>query len=263
VQSFPEGLTLELLRELLALDDETLSLEVVRTLAGNPQVSADLLKEIASATGRDPLLRAEAVAGLAAVAEDHVPLLVSLAGAAERAVREDRPELTETQAWQRSLTAIDAPVDPQAGSRIFHHPRLTRCTGCHRHNGRGSVVGPDLSGLAQRDDPTWLLRSILEPSREMAPQYQPRTLLLKDGQTFTGIRLRSSTMEAMRDANGQNRTFNRDDIESWAESPVSFMPAGLVHQLTDRELRDLLAFLEDTTPPTHQAGEQTGAETRD
>jgi putative membrane-bound dehydrogenase-like protein len=294
VQSFPEGLTLQLLRGLLDLDDPTLSLEVVRTLAANPRVSAALLSEIASDDRRDPLLRAEAVTGLAAVAEDHVTLLVSLAGDGERAVREEalralrslehssrqiqdleelaerypdsadlvravlepqslangRPELSDTPAWQRALAAIEAPADPQAGGRIFHHPRLTRCANCHRHDGRGSVVGPDLSGLAQRDDSTWLLRSILEPSREMSPQYQPRTLLLKDGQTFTGIRLRSSTMEAMRDANGQNRTFNRDEIDSWVESPVSFMPAGLVHQLTDRELRDLLAFLEqaDTSP---------------
>src|SRR5690606_32045677 len=89
VQSFPEGLTLELLRKLLDIDDPTLSLEVVRTLAGNPQVSGHLLEEIAANNGRDPLLRAEAVTGLAAVAEDHVPLLVSLAGADERAVREE------------------------------------------------------------------------------------------------------------------------------------------------------------------------------
>ena len=106
------------------------------------------------------------------------------------------------------------------------------------------MVGPDLSKLGSRYDGNWLLQSILEPSRQMAPQYQPRTILLKDGRTFTGIRLRSSTKEAMRDANGQNQTFNRDDIESMMESSISFMPSGLVNSLTDRELRDLLAFLE-------------------
>jgi hypothetical protein len=50
----------------------------------------------------------------------------------------------------------------------------------------------------------------------------------------------------MRDANGQNRTFDRNDIESMLESQVSFMPSGLVNSLTDRELRDLITFLESS-----------------
>ena len=67
----------------------------------------------------------------------------------------------------------------------------------------------------------------------------------------------------MRDANGQNRTFNRDEIESMVDSPVSFMPDGLAHQLTDRELRDLLAFLEETTHPSRQTVGQTGSAAQD
>lgn len=50
-------------------------------------------------------------------------------------------------------------------------------------------------------------------------------------------------------SNGQNRTFARDDVEAIVDSPVSFMPAGLVHSLTDRELRDLIAFLENQPAP--------------
>ena len=155
-----------------------------------------------------------------------------------------RPPFTDTKAWLAALDAIEGPPDHENGRRIFHHSRLALCSNCHRHTGRGNVVGPDLSKLGSRNDGNWLLQSILEPSRQMAPEYQPRTILLKDGRTFTGIRLRSSTKEAMRDANGQNQTFNRDDIESMMESSISFMPSGLVNSLTDRELRDLLAFLE-------------------
>ena len=78
----------------------------------------------------------------------------------------------------------------------------------------------------------------------MAPEYQPRTIVLNDGRTFTGIRLRSYTHETIRDNNGQNRTFDRNDIESMVESTVSFMPTGIVTSLTNRELRDLICFLE-------------------
>ena len=288
VRTFPKGLSLKLMNELLTVDDRMLALEVVRTLAGNPLVSQQVLADIADDSQYDATLRAEAVAGLAAVAERHVPLLIrliedsqpavheealrslrsvelaqqdaqTLKGMAERspelrtsfaalldadALKTNRPDLTDTQGWLRLIDSVDGPGDVESGRRIFHHARLTRCSSCHRHSGRGNVVGPDLSVLGRGKDRAWLLQSILEPSREMAPQYQPRTVLLNDGRTFTGIRLRSSTREAMRDVNGQNRTFDRDEIDSWVESEVSFMPTGLANSLTIRELRDLIAFLE-------------------
>ena len=71
------------------INDETLSLEVVRTLAGNPPAAAAILAEIAADTQRNVTLRAEAVAGLAAVAEQHTDLLLKLADDSHRAVREE------------------------------------------------------------------------------------------------------------------------------------------------------------------------------
>lgn len=292
VKNFPEGLTLEILQQLLAVNDERLSLEVVRTLSGNPIAARKILADIAADSQQDAKLRAEAIAGLANVAEQNTVLLLQLAGAEERIVREEalralrsipltlpqqeslkslaaqhpesadlfaaavnpkrlsvgRPALFDTHAWLQALEAVKEPADPETGRRIFHHGRVANCAHCHRHGGRGNVVGPDLSSLGDKQDRTWLLRSILEPSREMAPEYQPRTIILNDGRTFTGIRLRSYVKETIRDANGQNRTFDRNDVDTMVESPVSFMPSGLVHNLTDREIKDLLAFLESGSP---------------
>lgn len=291
---FPSGLTLELLQDLLEVDDETLSMEVVRTLAGNASISQELLTRIAGDRRHSFQVRAEAVAGLAAVADDHIDLLVNLAGDNDVAVREEalrclrqvalpagavetlgefarkhaesddlyqavldpkslvreRPEATDTNAWLELLNDVKQPSDRDAGRRVFHHAKISQCSNCHRHSGRGNVVGPDLSRIGgtvasgASKDRKWLLQSILQPSLQMAPEYQPRTVLLKDGRIFTGIRLRSSTKEAMRDTNGQNRTFDRDEIESMVESTTSFMPTGAVDSLTIREIRDLIEFLE-------------------
>jgi len=161
------------------------------------------------------------------------------------AIFEERPPFTDTDAWLARLDALPGDPDPEAGERIFFHKARALCANCHRYEGRGTVVGPDLSRVGDRADRTWLLTSILDPNREIAPEYQPRAITLKDGSTFTGIRLRSSTREAMRDANGQNRTFNRDDIVAMEELSMSLMPPGLPLALTDPELRDLLAFLEN------------------
>ncbi len=287
---YPPGLTLELLQELMEVGDATLSLEVVRVLAGNPQATATLLSTTAADETTDSQIRAEAILGLAAVAEEQVELLLSLAGERDAAIREealralrgveltdeqtatldaialqfqqsaslvaaltdpaslvrDLPALTDTASWQKRLAAIKVPADPAAGERIFHHPKVALCGNCHRSDGRGNVVGPDLSHVAGREDSNWLLGAILDPNRDIAPQFMPRVITLNDGSSYVGIRLRSYINEQIRDALGRNHTFNRDDVKSIEDLPMSFMPTGLPIAMTDRELRDLLAFLESS-----------------
>ncbi len=285
---FPRGLKVDTLRELLAVGDDGLSMEVIRTLGSAPRIGQGVLAKTAADENQLPALRAEAIAGLALVAETHADLLVQLAdnvdpgirGEALRALRslklkdesilaleqiaekypdaiapvlavfeastliEGRPLLSDSEAWLDRLDAVKEPVDVENGRRIFFHKRVGMCSNCHRYNGRGNIVGPDLTRIHLYGEGGAFLESILEPNRAIAPEYLPRLVTLKNGKTHTGIRLRSSTSEVIRDLNGQNLSFKRDDIESMQELPVSFMPAGLLYGMTDRELRDLLAFLE-------------------
>ncbi|MDF1739805.1 MAG: c-type cytochrome [Verrucomicrobiales bacterium] len=285
---YPPGLTVELLEQLLEAGDATLSLEVVRVLAGNPKATRTLLSAIAGDETMDFRIRSEAILGLAAVAEEHTGLLLNLASHDDAAVREealralrgvkltedqrrtldntarkfprssapvaaltdpasllkDRPALTDTALWQKRLAGVEGPADPVAGERIFHHPKVALCANCHRSGGRGNVVGPDLSHVAGRKDNGWLLGAILDPNRDIAPQYMPRVITLNDGSSHVGIRLRSYVNEQIRDALGRNHTFKRDDVKTIEDLTMSFMPAGLPMAMTDRELRDLIAFLE-------------------
>ncbi|MHC4878788.1 MAG: PVC-type heme-binding CxxCH protein [Planctomycetota bacterium] len=290
--AFPKGLTVELLRSLFDVRDDELSRDAIRTLAGNPNaVSVRVLTEVASGGGWSAAVRAEAIAGLAAVANEHVGLLVKLASSDERSLREEalralrranlsseyrtklgeiaqkfpesadlieiiesptslrrkRPDLRDVDAWQKHLAAIQSPPDPAAGERVFRHSQIALCTRCHRHEGRGNVVGPDLSQVGRPDDRHWLLESILQPNLKVAPEYRARTLILTDGRVFTGIHLRTGgggDVETLRDNNGQERRFPRAEIEASHEVMTSLMPEGLPMAMTDRELRDLIAFLE-------------------
>ena len=88
-----------------------------------------------------------------------------------------------------------------------------------------------------------ILRSILEPSREVAPQFYPSQVKLKDGTEFIGILLRSSSTEVFRDLTGKEKSFPQTEIVSRVELKTSLMPPGLLMTLTDEEVRDLLAFL--------------------
>ena len=237
-----KALTLELLREFANSDDEVLQLEAVRTLAAR-RASA----EIAADDKRSPQLRAEAILGT-----DDPALLQKLAQSDQAMIRDEaqralprsitthRPAFDDTAAW---LKLLEGQGDAEAGRRIFFNSKVALCSSCHRHSGRGNVVGPDLTLIAQQGDRAAILRSILEPHREVAPQFYPSVVELKDGTTFTGILLRSSSTEVFRDLTGKEKSFPEADILKRTELRTSLMPPGLVLSLTNAELRDLMTFL--------------------
>jgi len=162
-------------------------------------------------------------------------------------IKRNRPPVTDTVAWRERLAGIPDPIDRQAGKRIFHHHSVGTCATCHRHQGRGRVVGPDLSAASTEGEPDRLLRSLLQPSRDVDPQYFPRSLLTEDGRVFIGILLRkggTSGKEFYRDSTGAEQAFFKDEIVQRKELTTSMMPDGLIDLMTDREIRDVLAFLD-------------------
>ncbi|MFM2143888.1 MAG: hypothetical protein RLZZ476_2432 [Verrucomicrobiota bacterium] len=240
-----KALTLELLRGLLMQDDEVLKLEVVRTLVARRE-QADLI-DLADDASSAPRLRVEAILGI-----DDQAVLQKLAQSDNAMIREEaqralprslpinRPAFDDTDAW---LKLLEGQGDAETGRRIFFNSKAALCSSCHRHSGRGNVVGPDLTLIAQQGDRAAILRSILEPHREVAPQFYPSVVELKDGTTFTGILLRSSSTEVFRDLTGKEKSFPEADILKRTELRTSLMPPGLVLSLTNEELRDLLTFL--------------------
>jgi putative membrane-bound dehydrogenase-like protein len=244
-----KALRLELLREFAKSDDEVLQLESVRTLAAR-KASA----EIAADDKRSPQLRAEAILGT-----DDTALLQKLAASEDSTIRDEakralrftdgftpaanRPPFDQTDAWLKLLDTLPSKPDSENGRRLFFNTKVAICATCHRHSGRGNVVGPDLTFIAWQGDRAAILRSILEPHREVAPQFYPSLVKLKDGTEFTGILLRSSSSEVFRDITGKERSFPEADVLSRTEIKMSLMPPGLVMSLTNAELRDLLAFL--------------------
>ncbi|MEQ1849972.1 MAG: PVC-type heme-binding CxxCH protein [Chthoniobacteraceae bacterium] len=225
-----------------------------------PDHHALLLKLAAHENGavRDEALRALRLSSLAAteqgplagVARQHPESAALVHALLDPAtIHAGRPAPDDTGAWLRRLAALPGKASAEAGRRIFFHPGMALCATCHRHGGRGNVVGPDLTFIARQGDGATLLRSILEPNREVAPQFHPTLLKLKDGTDFNGILLRSSSTEVFRDPTGRERTFKPEDILERTELTTSLMPPGLVGSLTDAELRDLLAFLTRESSP--------------
>jgi len=213
---------------------------LVKLVAGDKSVLRDESLRALRGSDLSPAER-QAVTGVETRYPESKPSVRALLDPGSPAIGRPQPE--DTVAWLDRLDKVPGKPDPDAGRRVFFSSRVALCSNCHRHSGRGNVVGPDLSLVNRQGDRRATLRSILEPSRDIAPQYIHTTLELTDGTAFNGILLRSSSVEVYRDANGNERTFKRDEIEDSRQSKASLMPSGLLNSLTDAELRDLLAFL--------------------
>jgi putative heme-binding domain-containing protein len=90
----------------------------------------------------------------------------------------------------------------------------------------------------------WLLETILQPSREMAPQYTPWQIVTTDGKLLSGLpRRKGGSQEAYLGLDGKEFSVKKDRIEISRELDKSIMPDDLLKPLTPQEVADLLAFL--------------------
>lgn len=133
--------------------------------------------------------------------------------------------------------------DPARGGELFFTQAL-QCATCHKIDGRGTDVGPNLSDIGKKRTREHILESILEPSRRVEQQYQAHLLRTVSGQSYTGLLVRRDGKGVvMKDAQNKEVRVSADDIESMTPSRQSLMPDGLVRDLTPQQAADLLAYL--------------------
>jgi putative membrane-bound dehydrogenase-like protein len=157
-----------------------------------------------------------------------------------RPYAKDRPRPEDIDGW---LKRLEGPGDAATGRRVLFHPKLAGCFRCHRVEGRGKDVGPDLSTIG-RTDRRHILESILRPSNQIAPHYQSWQIETSEGKIRTGMLLRTELdMYTYLDVKGELFKVNTRTVVESRPLPTSIMPDGLPELLTDGELRDLLAYL--------------------
>jgi putative membrane-bound dehydrogenase-like protein len=166
------------------------------------------------------------------------------------------PAPSEIDAWLALLHGADGPSgkiagDAEAGERIFFHRQAAACARCHQIGGRGAKVGPELTTTAGVLDERRLIESIVQPSKEIAPQFVSWLVLTTSGQSHTGVLVKelATGEQTYSDQNGQLTEFKAADIESRRPQATSLMPEGLPAQMTVQEFRDLLAFLRSPAKP--------------
>ncbi len=145
---------------------------------------------------------------------------------------------------QKLAALVKSKGDPKKGKELYLNTKLLACATCHKLEGVGGFVGPDLSRVWDTQSTEKLIESILAPSKEMKEGYQTYRLVTAKGQTVTGLKVLETAKDvAVRDASGRDVVVARDEIEELSPSKTSIMPEDAVAQLTFDQFIDLLAFL--------------------
>ncbi|MCA9058151.1 MAG: c-type cytochrome, partial [Planctomycetaceae bacterium] len=130
-----------------------------------------------------------------------------------------------------------------AGAQIFGDRRF-QCITCHQINQQGGQVGPALDDVGRRLTRPQILESLLNPSARIDPRYTTWSVVTHDGQVHAGLMIeRTETLVTLRDVKAQDTVIPRNAIEEMVSQQTSLMPDRLLSELTDQQIRDLLAFL--------------------
>jgi putative membrane-bound dehydrogenase-like protein len=140
----------------------------------------------------------------------------------------------------RYQSALDLAGEAKAGAALF----ARHCLTCHQMQGKGARVGPDLSGIASRPKLA-LVEDILNPGKEVSPDFVNYVVVTKQGQVFTGLLVADTpTLVRLRGQQGAEETILRGDIEEVRPNHQSLMPEGFEQALTLQDVAHVLEFLQ-------------------
>jgi putative heme-binding domain-containing protein len=140
--------------------------------------------------------------------------------------------------------ALTKAGNPERGRKLFFDATRTQCLRCHRVGDQGERIGPELTGVGGRFPRIYLIESVLEPSRTIAPEYQAVAVMLSSGRVVTGVKVaETDDTLTLGDAKGERQVLRKADIDEQQPQTASIMPEGLEKPLSADEFVDLIAFL--------------------
>jgi len=146
-------------------------------------------------------------------------------------------------AYIRSLNAVPPEVSAAtvaAGKALF---KAKSCSNCHRVNGVGGRMGPDLSAIGESRSVDHLRQSILDPNTDVRQRYWVVTITDDDGKTVDGFLMNEDTYTIQFiDGAGRLYSFDKAALKSFKIDRVSKMPP-YKDKLSGDEVNALVAYL--------------------
>jgi cytochrome c oxidase cbb3-type subunit III len=161
-------------------------------------------------------------------------------------------------AYLRSLAPAKNAVvsgDRAKGEKIFSGS--AGCSTCHMVQGRGGLLGPDLSRVGAARPVSYLIDSVREPNKELSSEpsdpnnhyglplvYDTVTAVTSSGQKITGVAKNEDTFSIqILDTNQRLQLLLKKDLKEVVHERKSLMTAYSEEMLSATDLQDLVAYL--------------------
>ncbi|MBB76467.1 MAG: hypothetical protein CMJ75_18335 [Planctomycetaceae bacterium] len=148
--------------------------------------------------------------------------------------------------FEKDLAGPRRPTTRRIGQRLLQD---ATCLQCHKANGQGGAVGPELAGVFDRwkGDRRGVLREILEPSHRVDTKYAMHVVVTTAGTVVTGILTSSDKQSVSLLVNPEapaSTVIAREDIDEMVKTSRSIMPKALLDRFSRQEILELLSYLE-------------------
>ena len=172
-------------------------------------------------------------------------IMTGIPGTGMQAFKFDPSEITGIVAYLRNMNSFDRGSvktgDAMRGRTVVEGKG--DCTRCHRVDGQGSRIAPDLSDIGVARSAGSLLRSLTDPTSQMMPINRPVRIVTRNGRVINGRRLNEDTYTVqLIDDQEKLVSLTKADLREYTIVTVSPMPS-YRDRLTPDEIADVVAYL--------------------
>jgi putative heme-binding domain-containing protein len=161
-----------------------------------------------------------------------------------------QPRLFEHETWQilaylKTLAASTRP-DPQRGNaengkKVYQ----ANCVGCHRVNGAGGRLGPDLSRIGAARSREVLELRIRGGVEGFLPGYEPVTVTPQSGTAVVGVKKNEDLFSVqIMDTRERIQGYDKASLKEMQDNPRSAMPPFGSTRISESDLDDLIRYLQ-------------------
>jgi cytochrome c oxidase cbb3-type subunit III len=157
--------------------------------------------------------------------------------------------LTDNMAWQtaayvRSLGRMRPSAvsgDAQRGARLYES---TGCASCHVVNGRGGVLGPELTSVGALRGAPYLRDAVVKPAAAHPPGFMVVRAVPAGGPEIRGIRVNEDVFWIhIRDTGGTVHTLEKSQLSRVDRELEGTLMPSYASRLSASEVDDLVAYL--------------------
>ncbi len=132
--------------------------------------------------------------------------------------------------------------DVARGADVFAN--VGTCAKCHKVNGIGNEVGPDLSEVGGKLSAEALYESILNPSAGISHSFEMYTAALADGRLLSGLLVSKTADEVvLKDKDAILHKVPTSELDEFQQQKKSLMPDDLQKLMTEQQLVDLVEYM--------------------